>query len=196
VLALSAAVALGATACATGNGGQATGSLNTGGTGPGTADRITPDRRRPAPRIQGHLLDGRRFDSAAHRGTILVYNVWASWCVPCRAEAPALRQVALDTAERGVRFIGINLKDNRANARAFERRYKIPYPSVVDDDGQVVLAFQGTLPINAIPATVVVDRHGRIAAHIIGQLTHSQFSGLVRAVLAEDPRQAPTHPSV
>lgn len=197
VLAVSVTVALGVVAWAALGGERTGGSGNAEGDGRGVADRIAENRRLPAPRIQGRLLDSGRFDSAAHQGKIIVYNVWASWCVPCRAEAPALREMALRTAEQGVQFIGINTRDSDANARAFERRYKIPYPSVVDRDGQAVLAFQGTVPVSAVPATVIVDRHGRIAARIIGQLTYSQLNGLLRAVLAEDPRptERPPRPS-
>jgi thiol-disulfide isomerase/thioredoxin len=186
-LALLVIAALGTAACAGAAGGRQSSSSGGWIQGPGETSVTPPAKRRPAPRVQGALLNGGRFDSAAHRGTILVYNVWASWCVPCRAEAPALREVARQTARHGVRFIGINLRDDDANARAFERRYHIPYPSVVDRDGSVLAAFNGTLPINAIPATVVVDRQGRSAARIIGQLTLSKLRGLLDEVLSQDP---------
>jgi len=154
--------------------------------GPGVVDRVAAAQRRPAPRVQGPGVGGGRIDSAEYRGKVVVYNVWGSWCPPCRAEAPALREVATETAADGVQFVGINIRDNEASARAFERRFAIPYPSLFSPDGQVLLLFRGTLPPNAIPSTVVVDRRGRVAARIVGGATYGKLRAVVDGVLAED----------
>ena len=159
-----------------GAGGDA--GVATGGTGLTT---FAAGDRGPAPRVRGELLDGGEFDSADHRGQVLVYNVWGSWCVPCRAEAPVLRQVSEETRDQGVRFVGINTRDNRDAARAFERRYGITYPSVFDADGKVLLAFRGVVPVAAVPTTVVVDRDGKVAARVIGRARLGQLREAVQA---------------
>lgn len=142
--------------------------------------------RRVLPPITGELLDGGTYDSRDHRGQVVVYNVWGSWCVPCREEAPILRKVWNQTREDGVQFVGINVRDNNAAARAFERRYKITYPSITTaDSGEALLAFGPGLPASAVPSTMIVDQQGRIAARIIGATTYGTLSALVEETLAE-----------
>ena len=142
--------------------------------------------RRVLPPITGELLDGGTYDSRDHRGQVVVYNVWGSWCVPCREEAPILRKVWNQTREDGVQFVGINVRDNNAAARAFERRYKISYPSITTaDSGEALLAFGPGLPASAVPSTMIVDQQGRIAARIIGATTYGTLSALVEETLAE-----------
>lgn len=154
--------------------------------GDGVIEQIPVADRTELPSITGRLLDGGRYDSREHRGEVVVYNVWGSWCVPCREEAPVLRRVSQETRDRGVRFVGINVRDNDASARAFERRYDIPYPSIVTaDSGGALLAFGSKLPPNAVPSTMIVDREGRIAARIIGKTTYGTLTSLVDDTLAE-----------
>ncbi|MGH3682532.1 MAG: TlpA family protein disulfide reductase [Natronosporangium sp.] len=155
--------------------------------GPGVVSVVAARDRRPAPRIRGELLDGGRFDLAEHAGKIVVFNVWGSWCPPCRAEAPALKQVAEETRPAGVQFVGINIRDNRQSARAFERRFAIPYPSIFDPDGLQLLQFRTSLPPQAIPSTVVIDRQGRVAARIVGATTYLKLRRLLDDILAERP---------
>ena len=88
----------------------------------------------------------------------MVINVWGSWCAPCRVETPDLVRLANETADQGVQFVGINTRDNRAAAKAFVRSFGVPYPSLQDPDGQVLLDFQGVVPTSVVPSTVVIDR--------------------------------------
>jgi thiol-disulfide isomerase/thioredoxin len=163
-------------------GGAQAGGGDPGAAAGGTGLTVFPaGDRGAAPRVRGELLDGADFDSADHRGQVLVYNVWGSWCVPCRAEAPALRQVSAETRGQRVQFVGIDTRDNRDAARAFERRYGITYPSVFDADGQALLVFRGIVPMAAVPTTVVVDRDGKVAARIIGRARIGQLREAVRA---------------
>lgn len=155
-------------------------------TGPGVVSQIAPADRTALPRVTGRLLDGGQFDSADYSGTVLVFNVWGSWCPPCRAEAPALQAVWEETREQGVQFVGIDVKDNDAAAQAFEREFAITYPSIVTADSpSVLLAFRSSLPPSAIPSTLIVDRDGRVAARIIGATTYTKLRRLVEDVLAE-----------
>jgi len=159
-------------------------------TGPGVVTRTPVEERVALPRVTGALLQGGELDSAEYPDTVLVYNVWGSWCAPCRAEAPALQEVWEQTRDRGVQFVGVNVKDSDAAARAFEREFGITYPSITTaDSGAVPLAFRSSLPPSAIPSTLIADRDGRVAARIVGATTYTKLRRLVDEVLAEPTRE-------
>lgn len=156
-------------------------------TGDGVIEQVAATERKPLPRVSGRLLDGGTFDSDDYAGRVVVYNVWGSWCPPCREEAPHLQRVWQEMKSRGVQFVGIDVKDNDAAARAFEREYGVTYPSINGEDSTTaLLAFSGTLPANAIPSTVIVDQQGRVAARVVGKTTYATLRTLVRDVIAED----------
>ena len=147
--------------------------------GDGSLTRIAVADRQPAPRITGQLLDGAPFDSDDLAGKVIVYNVWGSWCNPCRAEAPALADAARNTAEVA-HFVGINTRDaDPAQADAFVRAFDVPYDNLFDPDGRELLKFAGVLPASAIPSTLVIDPQGRIAARVLGETTQATLEGLV-----------------
>ena len=137
------------------------------------------DERVPAPKLEGTTLDNKPFALTDLSGNIVVINVWGSWCAPCRAETPDLVRLANEDADRGVRFVGINTRDNADAAKAFVRSYKVPYPSVRDNSGEVLLAFRNTIPTTVVPTTVVVDRQGRVAARVIGPVAYTTLKGLL-----------------
>jgi thiol-disulfide isomerase/thioredoxin len=110
-------------------------------------------------------------------------NVWASWCAPCRAEASTLAEVSTQLAPKGVSFVGIDTRDSTATAQAFVQKFGITYPSIVDPDGQVQLAFGDSLPPQAIPSTVIIDRDGRVAARALGRVDAATLRGLVEPLL-------------
>lgn len=146
--------------------------------------KTLPAAQRKAPSdVSGESLDGKPLALSDFRGKVVVLNVWGSWCGPCRAEAPMLSAAARDLAPKGVQFLGINSRNpERAAPRAFVRRYDVPYPSIYDPDGRTLLAFGGTLPPNAIPSTVVIDRQGRVAASVLGEITRTTLYDLVDEV--------------
>ena len=164
------------TAC--GGGGTST-SEESFVSGDGSTTYIKSSDRKIAPTITGLTLSGNNYTYQKDR--VAVVNVWASWCSPCRAEAPTL--VALANKYKDVAFIGILTRDNPANAEAFERRFKIPYPTVIDDS--ILLGFKGSLPANAIPTTVILDKSGYVAARISGVVTVASLSKLIEKVSAE-----------
>lgn len=126
------------------------------------------------------MLDGSRLRDADLRGTVSVLNVWGSWCGPCRAEAPELVDAA-DALGPDVQFYGVNVRDSPDAARAFERAFDIPYPSVrPDESAGALLAFGGVLSAVAVPTTVVVDANGEVAARVVGQVDASTLVGLVK----------------
>jgi len=164
------------TAC--GGGGSST-SEESFVSGDGSTTFIEISDRKIAPAITGMTLSGDNY--TYKKDQVAVVNVWASWCSPCRAEAPTL--VALANKYTDVAFIGILTRDNPANAEAFERRFNIPYPTVIDDS--ILLGFKGSLPANAIPTTVILDKSGLVAARISGVVTVASLSKLIEKVSAE-----------
>ena len=139
------------------------------------------DKPAPVFELDELKVENTTFTPEQLKGQRWILNVWASWCSPCRAEAPTL--VALANKYTDVAFIGILTRDNPANAEAFERRFKIPYPTVIDDS--ILLGFKGSLPANAIPTTVILDKSGFVAARISGVVTVASLSKLIEKVSAE-----------
>ncbi len=130
------------------------------------------------------MLDGRRFQLSSLAGDVVVLNFWGSWCAPCRAEAPELMAVYNATRASGVRFVGVNIKDERQLAEAFERTKGVSYPSIFDPDGRVALQLKN-YPPNAIPSTVVIDRKGRVAAEFLHALLRQDLLPVVRSIARE-----------
>ncbi|MEO7943502.1 MAG: TlpA disulfide reductase family protein [Marmoricola sp.] len=143
-----------------------------------------PGTRSKAPQLEGTTLDGDAFTLSEYSGNIIVINVWGSWCGPCRAETPDLVRLARQNADREVRFLGINTRDNLGSARAFVKKFKVPYPSLFDEGGRVLLPFRGVIPTAVIPSTVVIDREGKVAARVIGPVTYNTLKGVLDDELA------------
>ena len=135
--------------------------------------------------LDGRDLEGGVVSTGALRGDPLVLNVWGSWCAPCRTEAPVLKAVSAEYTSRGVQFLGISVKDNPAAAIAFERRFGITYPSLDDQSGQATLALSSYLPASVVPATLVLDRQGRVSARVLGAVEASTLRSLLDVVTTE-----------
>ncbi|WP_037886635.1 TlpA family protein disulfide reductase [Streptomyces viridochromogenes] len=147
---------------------------------------LAPADRKSAPEISGERLAGEPVALSDFRGTIVVINVWGSWCAPCRAEAPHLQKVYADLRDQGVAFLGINTRDaSREAAQRFEQSFGVTYPSLFDPDGRQLLKFKGTLPPSVIPTTLVIDRKGRIAARGLKALSEAELRSLIDPVLKE-----------
>lgn len=176
LLILVALSALLLTSC--GNGGSSTAQENYI-SGNGAVTFISAADRQMAPKLSGDTLYGTKF--AFTEKEIAVVNVWASWCSPCRAEIPAL--ISLSKKYSDVQFMGILTRDNLANAEVFARQLDLQYPNFIDDS--LLLGFRNTLPANAIPTTVVLDKQGRVAARISGAITVGGLSNLIERLTAE-----------
>lgn len=147
--------------------------------GNGAVTFINANARVSAPLIEGKTLDGNFY--RLEKGRIGVVNVWASWCAPCRAEAPSLNAVSRSFPK--VSFVGILTRDNLSTARAFVKRFAIPYPSLVDDS--ILIGFHNSLVANAIPTTVLIDKNGKVAARVSGEITIGSLTDLIERVSKE-----------
>jgi thiol-disulfide isomerase/thioredoxin len=147
--------------------------------GSGAITKIKEGNRIAAPAMSGMTLDGTNFTYTP--GKIAVVNVWASWCSPCRAEEPTLS--ALSRTFSDVQFIGILTRDNPVNAEAFSRKRGTPYPTLIDDS--ILIGFSKSLPANAIPTTVIIDRNGNVASRVSGVVTVASLTQLIKEVRAE-----------
>ena len=144
-----------------------------------TGDRVGPVE------LSGTDFTGAPVDISDWRGDVVVLNTWYAACPPCRAEAPDLVEISQEYAPDGVRFLGINSRDDAGAAQPFERTFAVPYPSLEDRRGIAVAALQGTVPVQAVPTTVVLDRDGRVAARILGLADPSTLRALLDETLVE-----------
>lgn len=138
--------------------------------------------------FEGVTEHGDPFDSGETLGSVTVVNFWYAGCAPCRAEAPQLIEVYEEFQEDGVQFVGVNTRDQSAQAVQFAKEFGVEYPSLMDTEGgrQVQKAFAGQVPLNAVPTTLVLDTEGRVAHRVVGQLAAaSQLRTLVKETLAE-----------
>jgi cytochrome c biogenesis protein CcmG/thiol:disulfide interchange protein DsbE len=116
------------------------------------------------------------------RGKPVVLNFWASWCGPCRDEAPMLNAAARRYEGR-VNIVGVNIKDSRTDALEFARRYGYAFPSVVDSDGRIFDDYG----LTGQPETFVIDAQGRVFQHVQGPfLSEADLFGLIEGSLDAD----------
>jgi peroxiredoxin len=141
------------------------------------------DQREPIDAVTGELLDGGTYNVADDRGKVVVVNFWGSWCSPCRAEADDLEKTFTATKDKGVTFIGVNSRDERDAAKAFERG-RVTFPSLYDPNAKVALKFDVTQVTT--PSTLILDRQGRIAIALRRPTVVSELQPLVERVAAEE----------
>jgi thiol-disulfide isomerase/thioredoxin len=136
---------------------------------------VIPVAQRPAaPVIEGSTLTGSHLNVASLRGHTVVLNFWGSWCAPCQAEAPVLAKVSAQTAGLGVRFVGIDVRDNNDAGLAFEQAHHITYPSISDPNSLIAVSFGADAP-DSTPSTYILDSRGRIAWANFGATTYNQL---------------------
>jgi cytochrome c biogenesis protein CcmG/thiol:disulfide interchange protein DsbE len=128
---------------------------------------VTQRRDDAAPALSGDTLDGHPFDLTALRGRVVVVNVMASWCGPCRDELPLLARAAKTWSAQGVRVVGLSMRDDPGQARRLLRDSKADFPVLADPDGTQAIAWG----VRGVPETFVVDRTGRLRLHALGPVS-------------------------
>lgn len=136
----------------------------------------------PAPAVSGPLLGGGKLSLASERGHVVVLNFWGSWCTVCQQEGPALAAAARRYEPAGVRFLGVDVADFEPGAaEAFEKRYRISYPSLSDPKEAIALKFASLVPVAAFPSTLVISRTGQVSGRVIGQVSSQDLTRLIAA---------------
>jgi peroxiredoxin len=135
-----------------------------------SAPAVAEDR--PAPGFTMPTLSGGRVSLAGSTGHPVVLSFWASWCPPCRQEAPYLKEAWSRYRSKGVRFLGVDHRDGRSDAMAFRSRLGLAFPSVYDPDGTLASRYA----LYGLPTTVVIGSDGRIAYRITGRVDATNLS--------------------
>jgi peroxiredoxin len=168
--------------CAAANSG---GHPITGGAIPLGAQLFPVGDRQQLPPIAGKTLTGANLALRSFAGrSVLVLNVWASWCANCRDESAALAKLSHSFGPATASFVGIDEQDVASAARRFVTSTGTGYPQLADPDGTTLNRLT-LLPSSGIPSTLVVDRQGNMAARIVGPVTAPQLQKLIGVVAAE-----------
>jgi cytochrome c biogenesis protein CcmG, thiol:disulfide interchange protein DsbE len=126
-------------------------------------------------------FDGRRVTLSDLRGQVVMINFWASWCIPCRQEAPYLEQTWRNYQDQGVVFIGVAYADTPREAQAFIDEFGITYLNGPDLGTRISQAYY----IRGIPETFFVDKNGKLRGVHIGPMKYPQLEEKIDALLAE-----------
>jgi cytochrome c biogenesis protein CcmG/thiol:disulfide interchange protein DsbE len=121
-------------------------------------------QRPPAPAFELPRFDEGTLSLASLRGQYVLVNFWASWCIPCRDEAPLLERAWREYRARGLVVLGVNIQDLEPEARKFIAEFKVSYPNVRDRDGRVSRAYGTT----GVPESFFIDREGRVVRKFPG----------------------------
>ncbi|MGW5574457.1 TlpA disulfide reductase family protein [Nocardia thailandica] len=133
------------------------------------------------------MKDGKTVSVDDFPDQVVVINLWGQWCGPCRAESPALEKVYAATKDRGVAFLGINVRDpQKDKAQDFVVDNKIEYPSIYDPSMRTLLALGGNFPTSVIPTTLILDRQHRVAAVYLRSLLAEDLQPVVERIASEE----------
>jgi cytochrome c biogenesis protein CcmG/thiol:disulfide interchange protein DsbE len=156
------------------------------GNGSGAAGKLAKGEHPVAPAFDLSRLDtGAKISLADYKGKPVIVNFWASWCIPCKGEAPALQQAYEKYRDQGLVVLGVDAQDFRGDARRFAKRYKLTYPIVYDGRGSTL----GKWGVTGFPETFFVDRSGhlvgeRIQGGVDTERNQAAFAAGIQAALA------------
>lgn len=132
---------------------------------PGARKRPWPARQ-PVPALRLPAVDGPDFALGAQKGQVVVLNFWASWCEPCRAEMPSLELLEQRHLAQGLRVLAVNFRESEATVRRYLAQSALSLTVLRDSDGAAARAWG----VRVFPSTIVVDRNGRPAFTVIGEV--------------------------
>ena len=153
--------------------------------GDGTVTEYHGKERSDPVEFTGKTFAGESIDAATLGADVTVLNFWYAACAPCRAEAPTLKKLSEEFADQGVDFVGVNVRDEKAAAEAFDRTFKLDYPSIRDLDGGVLLSLTQYVPPAAVPTTLVLDKDRRVTARVLGVAEESTLRALIKTARDE-----------
>jgi cytochrome c biogenesis protein CcmG/thiol:disulfide interchange protein DsbE len=146
------------------------------------SEQFTPGHRQSAPSTTLPTLGtGKPVSLASYKGQVVVLNFWASWCTPCRSEAPLLEKWEPQLKANRATVVGVDVLDVTSDAQSFIKKYGITYPQLRDADGSKLSGFA----VTGYPETIVLDRSGKVAAHYRGPVNQQFFDTQVLPVLRE-----------
>ncbi|MGO3153121.1 MAG: TlpA family protein disulfide reductase [Galactobacter sp.] len=151
--------------------------------GDGTVQEYAGDSRPKPVEFTAKTFDGETVDASTWTAKATVLNFWYAACAPCRTEAPTLKKLSDEFRDQDVQFIGVNVRDEKAAAQAFDRTFELEYPSIRDVDGGVLLALTKYVPPQAVPTTLVLDQDRRITARVLGATEESTLRALIKSAL-------------
>jgi cytochrome c biogenesis protein CcmG, thiol:disulfide interchange protein DsbE len=135
----------------------------------------------PAPEFQLTTFSGHTVRLSDLRGQVVILNFFASWCNPCREEAPDLEQTWREYEARGVQLLGIAYKDAGSKAQAFLAEYDATYPSALDPGNRVSRAYG----VTGVPETFIIDQEGILVRHVLGAVNAAQLRQEIDVILGQ-----------
>jgi cytochrome c biogenesis protein CcmG/thiol:disulfide interchange protein DsbE len=148
-------------------------------------NQIQPQSGQFAPDFTVTTFEGDNLSLANLRGQVVIVNFWASWCAPCRAEAPDLQAIYEDYGENGVIVVGVNWLDVEREAQAFMQEFGLTYPNAPDIGERIGNAYN----IQGAPENFIIGRDGTVVEHYIGAVDYGLLANRLDALLAEDIQQ-------
>ena len=152
-----------------------------GGMGVNTEFGVAEVETEPAPDFNLALQDGGQVSLSELRGRVVLVDFWASWCAPCRQEAPVLERAYKEYAGADVEFVGINIWDLPDNAATYVEQFGISYPNGVDEDGVIAIDYG----VQGIPEKFFIDRQGLVRQKFVGPIRESILKEALDSLLAE-----------
>ena len=134
---------------------------------------------RPAPDFVLTTYDGEHLQLSDFRGQVVLLNFWASWCPPCRVEAPVLQRAAERLGPDGLVVLGIDVWDDEGQARAFLDKFGITYPNAEDTTRSIPVEYG----VTGLPETFVISRSGVLVRRWVGPIDDQQLADLVDSLL-------------
>jgi len=136
-----------------------------------------------APDFDLELLTGGSVSLKELRGKVVMVDFWASWCPPCRQEAPDLAQVYLEYQDKPVEFIGVDIWDDPGGAKVYLEQFQVPYPNGADAQGSITIAYG----VRGIPEKFFVGPDGTIVKKFVGPIKASDLRAVLDDLLATQP---------